>query len=120
MHLASSSTAKSTYPSTGLSALADNPVLFLTYIIDLLKRPFVNLTEALALMGLKFDSGHKMLVDENKVRLVQPLSIRIQYPTRLRFQAPWTPSSIPLHRSSELITLLYMACPPSIFKTLAV
>lgn len=53
------------------------PVLFLTDIIDPLKRPFVNLPEARALMGLKFDSGHKMLLDKNKVRLVQPLAIRI-------------------------------------------
>ena len=75
--------SKINLPEHGGCRLAPTPpVLFLTYIIELLKRPFVNLTEARALMGLKFDSGYKMLLDENKVRLVQPRAIRIQYQTR--------------------------------------
>ena len=44
-----------------MSAGADTPRAALTDIIDSLGRPFVKLTEARALMGLKFDSGHKML-----------------------------------------------------------
>ena len=83
--------------SGDVSASADTSPLFLIVIIDHLKRLFVNLTDARALMGLKFDSDHKMLLDENKVRLVQPLAIKIQYQPRLRFQVPWTPSSIPVH-----------------------